>query len=41
MDFMTARDPHARDGTAGSLMAAFDFEQPPRDPLLLQAHACP
>ena len=41
MDYMTARDPHARDGKAGSLMAAFDFTQPARDPMLLQTHACP
>lgn len=41
MDFMTARDPHARDGVSGSLMGAFDFEQPPREPLILDKHACP
>jgi len=41
MPFMTARDKVAHDGTAGSLMEAFDFAQMPRDPLLLQTHACP
>jgi phospholipase C len=41
MDFMSARDPHARDGTAGSLLEAFDFAQAPSAPLLLQKHACP
>ncbi len=41
MEFMTARDKHARDGTAGSLMASFDFTQPPRDPLILSTHTCP
>jgi phospholipase C len=41
MPFMTTRDPHARDGTAGSLMDAFDFTQPPRAPLVLATHACP
>ncbi len=40
MDFMTKRDPHARDGTAGSLMGAFDFQQTPRDPLFLNTHVC-
>ena len=30
MPFMTATDPDARDGTAGSLMGAFDFTQPAR-----------
>jgi phospholipase C len=41
MKYMSARDPHARDGQAGSLMGAFDFTQPPRAPMLLQEHACP
>jgi phospholipase C len=41
MKFMTERDPHARDGVSGSLMEAFDFNQTPRDPLILQKHACP
>ena len=41
MTFMTARDSRARDGTAGSLMGAFDFTQPPRAPLMLQTHTCP
>lgn len=39
--FMTARDPHALDGTAGSLMDAFDFAQPARPPMLLQGRTCP
>ena len=38
---LTARDPHARDGTARSLMDAFDFAQAPRPPLVLAKHACP
>ena len=41
MPFMTTRDKNARDGTAGSLMAAFEFASPPRAPLFLQTHACP
>jgi phospholipase C len=41
MPFMTTRDPHARDGTAGSLMDAFDFAQAPRAPLYLTTHTCP
>ena len=41
MKFMTERDPHARDGVSGSLMEAFDFNQPPRDPLILEKHTCP
>ena len=41
MPFMTARDKVAHDGTAGSLMESFDFSQMPRDPLVLQTHACP
>ncbi len=41
MAFMTTRDKHARDGTAGSLMAAFDFTQAPREPLVLSTHTCP
>jgi phospholipase C len=39
--YMSTRDPLARDGTAGSLMGAFDFEQAPREPLVLQPHSCP
>jgi hypothetical protein len=38
---MSTRDEHARDGSAGSLMEAFDFTQTPRDPLLLQTRTCP
>ncbi len=41
MTYMSTRDPHARDGTAGSLLAAFDFTQPPRPPLVLQTRTCP
>ena len=41
MPFMTTRDKHAHDGTAGSFMGAFDFTQAPRDPLVLSTHACP
>ncbi len=41
MEFMTARDNHARDGVAGSFMPAFDFTQTPREPLILSTHACP
>lgn len=41
LPFMSDRDPHARDGAAGSLLGAFDFEQPPRPPLLLATRACP
>ena len=41
MPFMTARDPHAIDGTSGSLMDAFDFTQPARPPLVLQTRTCP
>ncbi len=28
--FTTLRDPHARDGTSGSLLGAFDFTKPPK-----------
>jgi phospholipase C len=41
MPYMTARDPHARDGTAGSLLGAFDFTQAARAPMPLTKHACP
>jgi phospholipase C len=41
MDFMTTRDAHARDGTAGSLLGAFDFTQAPRDPIPLKTRTCP
>ena len=41
MPFMTASDPDARDGTAGSLMDAFDFAQPARAPLVLTKRTCP
>ncbi|HEX3480246.1 MAG TPA: alkaline phosphatase family protein [Kofleriaceae bacterium] len=41
MKFMTARNAHARDGIAGSLLGAFDFAQKPRAPLLLARRSCP
>ncbi|MEO6419128.1 MAG: alkaline phosphatase family protein, partial [Polyangiaceae bacterium] len=42
MKFMSTRNKHARDGSAGSLMGAFDFTQPPRPPLLLTPRpVCP
>ena len=41
MEFMSVRDKAARDGVAGSMMSASDFNQPPRDPLLLEKHTCP
>jgi len=41
MQYMDKRDPHARDGTAGSMMDAFDFTQTARDPLLLTKQTCP
>jgi hypothetical protein len=37
---MQAKYQHARDGLAGSLLEAFDFAQPPRDPLLLPVRPC-
>ena len=42
MHFMSTRNKHARDGSAGSLLGAFDFHQPPRAPMLLNPRAtCP
>jgi phospholipase C len=41
MEFMTKRDSRARDGVVGSMMSAFDFDQPPRDPLVLTKQTCP
>lgn len=41
MPFMSKRDKRARDGVAGSLMGAFDFQQTPRAPLLLKKRTCP
>jgi phospholipase C len=38
---ISAIDPNARDGVAGSMLGAFDFTQPPRPPLLLQTRTCP
>jgi phospholipase C len=41
MEMMSKRDPHARDGVVGSMLPAFDFDQAPRDPLLLEKKTCP
>jgi phospholipase C len=41
MEFMTKRDPHARDGVVGSMMEAFDFNQTPREPMILTKKTCP
>ena len=41
MPRMAARDPHARDDSAGSLLEAFDFTQPPRQKLVLTPRVCP
>jgi phospholipase C len=41
MEFMTKRDPHARDGVVGSMMGAFDFAQTPRPPMPLTKKTCP
>jgi phospholipase C len=41
MPYLSTRDKNARDGTAGSLMTAFDFEQAPRAPLILDKRTCP
>jgi phospholipase C len=41
MEYMTKRDAHARDATAGSLMDAFDFNQAPRGPMILTPRTCP
>ncbi len=41
MEFMTKRDPHARDGVVGSMMASFDFDQAPRDAFPLPKRTCP
>jgi len=41
MKFMTARNAHARDGIAGSLLGAFDFSQKPRSPMPLTRRSCP
>ncbi len=41
MKFMTARNAHARDGRAGSLLGAFDFTQTPRPPMHLATRSCP
>ena len=41
LPFMTARDPNARDGTAGSLMDAFDFQQSARAPITVAKRTCP
>jgi phospholipase C len=41
MPRMAVRDAHARDATAGSLLGAFDFTQPPRPPTPLPIRTCP
>ncbi len=41
MSYMSARDAHARDAKAGSLMSAFDFAQAPRAPMVLPKRTCP
>lgn len=41
MSYMTERDPNARDGLAYNLLDAFDFDQAPREPLLLEKRDCP
>ena len=35
MKLMSTRNAHARDGIAGSLLEAFDFNQSPRAPTIL------
>jgi phospholipase C len=40
MPRMAARDPHARDAKAGSLLEAFDFTQAPAAPLVLTPRTC-
>ena len=41
MTLMSTRNAHARDGIAGSLYEAFDFNQAPRAPLILPRGSCP
>ena len=41
MKYMSTRDHRARDGHAGSLMGAFDFQKSPRPPVILQTRSCP
>jgi phospholipase C len=41
MEFMTKRDPRARDGKVASVLEAFDFAQPPRPPSPLPKRSCP
>jgi len=41
MPFMSRRNAHARDGVAGSLKDAFDFDQTPRPPVILKRGSCP
>jgi len=41
LPMMSATDPNARDGSAGSMMGAFDFTQAPKPPLVLQTRTCP
>jgi phospholipase C len=40
LPFMSRRDPHARDGRAGSMLGALDFSRPPRAPLVLPVPDC-
>ena len=41
MDFMTTKNAHARDGKAGSLRDAFDFNQTPQPAMILPTGTCP
>jgi phospholipase C len=41
LPMMSATDPLARDGNAGSMMGAFDFTQAPKPPLVLPLRTCP
>ena len=40
LPWLTAKDPHARDERAGSLLGAFDFAQAPRPPMLRTPRTC-
>jgi phospholipase C len=41
MPMMSDTDPNARDGRSGSMMDAFDFNQEPKQPLILTPRTCP
>jgi phospholipase C len=41
LPMMSATDPLARDGKAGSMLDAFDFTQEPKPPLVLPLRTCP